>query len=158
MTDKLDRIDLQILRDLQENGRLTNVELAKRAGISPPPCLRRLKSLEDAGIIRGYHADIAPEIFGFNVLIFSEVSLTSQNDADLKSFEEKVKEWSFVRECYLITGESDFLLKIVAQSFDDYQHFMTKELAKIGNVARIRTSMVLKKIKSEHGIPIETSL
>jgi len=155
MFEKIDRIDLNILKLLQNDGRLTNVELSKHVGISPPPCLRRLKNLEDSKIIRGYFADINPTVFGFNVTIMAEITLIGQNDSDLRAFEEKIAEWPLVRECYLITGGSDFMLKIVAQSFDDYQNFMGNELSKMDKVLKIKTHMVLRATKMKHGIPLE---
>src|ERR671912_2198013 len=103
---KLDRIDRRILRDLQADGRMTNVELARRAGISAPPCLRRVRALEESGYIRGYHADINPEALGFGVTIFAQVGLASQAEADLKAFEELVRSWPEVRECHMLAGET----------------------------------------------------
>ena len=99
---KLDKVDRQILLDLQKNGRLSNVELAKNAGISAPPCLRRVRALEDAGIIRGYHAEIDPETVGYTVIVFAFVGLTSQAEPDLKKFEEMVASWDEVRGCHML--------------------------------------------------------
>jgi len=115
---KLDRIDRRILSDLQEHGRMTNVELAKRAGISAPPCLRRVRALEKSGFIRGYHADLHAEQLGYSVTVFALVGLTSQAEADLKGFEALVGSWPQVRECHMLAGESDFLLKIVIVEVD----------------------------------------
>src|SRR5690349_24545277 len=103
---KLDKIDLRILRDLQADGRMTNVELARRAGISAPPCLRRVRALEKAGIIRGYHAELAPEALGYAVTVFAQVGLASQADADLKAFERLLATWPEVREAYMLAGET----------------------------------------------------
>ena len=111
---KLDNVDRQILHDLQDDGRITNVELAKRAGISAPPCLRRVRVLEDAGIIKGYHADIDADLLGYSVNVFAFVGLTSQAETDLQEFEEMVSAWPQVRECHMLMGETDFVLKIVA--------------------------------------------
>src|SRR5262249_20067827 len=111
---RLDRIDRRILRNLLADGRMTNVELARRVGISAPPCLRRVRALEDAGIIRGYHADLAPETLGYAVTVFAQVGLSSQAEADLQAFERRVASWPEVREAYMLAGEADFLLKIVA--------------------------------------------
>ncbi len=152
---KIDKIDLSILKDLQTDGRLTNVELAKRAGISAPPCLRRLKALEDEGIISSYHAQLNHAALGFNIVIFAEVTLISQNDADLRSFEEQVQHWPLIRECYLVTGGADFLLKMVAKNFDDYQHFLSTQLSTIPTVSQIKTRMVVRVTKKLPGIPIE---
>ena len=105
---KLDKIDLKILRNLQDNGRMTNVDLAKNAGISPPPCLRRVRTLEDTGCIRGYHADIDTEALGFGVTVFANVGLHSQAEADLVAFEERVSQWPEVRECHMLAGKQTF--------------------------------------------------
>src|SRR3954462_4800973 len=110
---KLDRIDRRILRDLQTDGRMTNVELARRAGISAPPCLRRVRALEEAGFIRGYHADVNPEALGYGVTVFAPVGPASQAEPDLKAFESLIATWPEVREAHMLAGETDFLLKIV---------------------------------------------
>ena len=127
---KLDRIDLRILRDLQENGRMTNVDLAKKAGISPPPCLRRVRALEDTDCIRGYHADVNPAALGFGVTVFANVGLHSQAEADLLAFENLVRSWPEVRECHMLAGETDFLIKIVSTDWDSYQKQKVREFAK----------------------------
>jgi DNA-binding Lrp family transcriptional regulator len=152
---KLDKIDRQILRDLQDDGRLTNVELARRAGISAPPCLRRVKALEESGTIRGYHADISPEILGFGITVFAQVGLSSQNDADLRQFEKKVNEWPMVRECHMLAGEADFLLKIVAKDWDAYQKFLSSQLTTAQNVRHVKTKLVIRSAKVRPGIPID---
>ena len=125
---KLDQIDRRILRDLQDNGRMTNVELARRAGISAPPCLRRVRALEEAGYIQGYHADLDPKALDFNVTVFAQVGLGSQAEADLEAFEDKVRAWPEVRECHMLAGEADFLLKVVARDWEAYQSFLTERL------------------------------
>src|SRR5690606_37164360 len=99
---KLDRIDRRILDDLQQNGRMTNVDLARRAGISAPPCLRRVRALEEAVFIRGYHADIAPELLGYELTVFALIGLFSQAKADLRIFEDTVNGWAEVRECHML--------------------------------------------------------
>ena len=130
---KLDSVDRQILHDLQDNGRMTNVDLAKSAGISAPPCLRRVRALEKAGVIKGYQADIDADALGFNVQVFASVGLTSQADADLQNFETLVSTWPQVRECHMLMGETDFLLKIVAHDWDDFQKFLTTLLYNLQN-------------------------
>src|ERR1700748_3349392 len=122
---KLDRIDRLILRNLQEDGRMTNVELARRASISAPPCLRRVRTLEETGVIAGYHADIDPGSLGFGVMLFAQVGLSSQAEQDLRAFEELVNSWPEVRECYMMAGETDFILKIVAEDWESYNRFLT---------------------------------
>jgi DNA-binding Lrp family transcriptional regulator len=155
MIAKIDKIDLCILKDLQADGRLTNVELAKRAGISAPPCLRRVKALEERGVIQSYHADLNSQALGFGVLIYAEVTLLSQNDADLRAFEDQVTHWSMVRECHMVTGGSDFLLKIIAKDFDAYQKFLSSELSTMSRVAQIKTRMVIRSAKKLPGIPLD---
>lgn len=152
---KLDRIDRRILRDLQDDGRMTNVELARRAGISAPPCLRRVRALEEAGYIRGFHADIDPVALGYNVTVFAHVGLNSQAEADLKAFESLVGEWDQVRECHMLAGETDFLLKVVARDWDDYQRFLTTRLTAAPNVAHVKSALAIRTAKLKPGVPIE---
>src|SRR6202142_892859 len=118
---KLDSIDLRILYELQEDGRITNVELSRRAKITAPPCLRRMRALEKAGYIKGYHADLDGKSLGYEVTGFVFVGLAGQKDADLKAFEERVRGWPQVRECHMLSGEVDFLLKCVAQDLSAFQ-------------------------------------
>src|SRR5215469_15192188 len=131
---RLDRIDRRILRNLQAEGRITNVELARRAGISAPPCLRRVRALEAAGIILGYHAALTPEALGYGITVFALVGLSSQAEADLVAFEHLIAGWSEVREAYMLAGEADFLLKIVAADWDTYQRFLSSKLTSATNV------------------------
>jgi DNA-binding Lrp family transcriptional regulator len=152
---KLDRIDRRILRDLQDDGRMTNVELARRAGISAPPCLRRVRALEEAGFIRGYHASVNPEAMGFGVTIFAQVGLTSQAEADLRKFEELVTSWPLVRECHMLAGETDFLLKVVAEDWDAYQKFLTQQLTTAPNVNHVKSALAIRTAKLLPGVPIE---
>jgi DNA-binding Lrp family transcriptional regulator len=152
---KLDRIDRRILADLQADGRMTNVELARRAGISAPPCLRRVRALEEAGYIRGYHAEVEPSALGFNVTVFAHVGLNSQADADLRSFEELVKGWAEVRECHMLAGETDFLLKVVAHDWDDYQRFLTTKLTAAPNISHVKSALAIRCSKLQPGVPID---
>jgi DNA-binding Lrp family transcriptional regulator len=151
---KLDRIDRLILRNLQEDGRMTNVELAKRASISAPPCLRRVRALEESGIITGYHADIDPGALGFGVMVFAQVGLSSQAEHDLKAFEDLVGEWPEVRECYMLRGETDFILKIVAEDGEAYNRFLTTRLTAAPNVAKVKSSDVIRRSQYRPGAPI----
>jgi DNA-binding Lrp family transcriptional regulator len=155
---KLDRIDRRILRDLQNDGRMTNVELARRAGISAPPCLRRVRALEEADYIRGYHADINPEALGFGVTVFAQVGLTSQAEIDLKKFEELVNSWPLVRECHMLAGETDFLLKVVAEDWDAYQRFLTTKLTAAPNVSHVKSALAIRNSKYLPGVPIDTEV
>lgn len=152
---KLDRIDRRILNDLQANGRMTNVDLARHAGISAPPCLRRVRALEEAGYIRGYHADIDPEALGFHVTVFAHVGLNSQAEADLKAFERLVNQWPEVRECHMLAGETDFLLKVVAADWDAYQRFLTTKLTAAPNISHVKSALAIRTSKSQPGVPVE---
>jgi DNA-binding Lrp family transcriptional regulator len=151
----LDSVDRQILHDLQDEGRITNVNLAKRAGISAPPCLRRVRVLEDAGIIKGYHADIDADALGFSVQVFAFVGLNSQAEADLKDFEMLVSTWPQVRECHMLMGETDFLLKIVAHDWDDFQKFLIGHLTPAKNVSHVKTALAIRSTKQLVGVPID---
>ena len=152
---KLDRIDKQILKDLQEDGRITNVNLANKAGISAPPCLRRVRALEESGFIRGYSADLDPILLGFNVSVFANVGLSSQAKSDLNAFEEMVNEWPEVRECHMLAGEADFLLRIVSRDWDEYQKFVTSKLTSAPNVAQVKSSLAISSSKRLQGVPFD---
>jgi len=152
---KLDSIDLKILAELQADGRITNVELSRRARITAPPCLRRMRALEKAGYIQGYHADLDAKLLGFEVTGFAFVGLSSQHDNDLKQFEEHVRSWPAVRDCYMLSGEVDFILKIVARDLSSFQNFVTEVLTAEKNVASVKTALVIHASKSVPGVPIE---
>lgn len=152
---KLDTIDRRILSDLQDDGRITNVALAERAGISPPPCLRRVRALESEGYIRGYHADVDAKKLGYNVTVFALVGLASQAESDLEAFEERVRAWAEVRDCYMLAGETDFLLRVVAADWDAYQNFLTTQLTAAPNVSHVKTSMCIRTSKAQPGVPID---
>ena len=152
---KLDPIDRHILAELQADGRMTNVELAKRVGISAPPCLRRVRTLEEAGYVRGYHADVDPRELGFEVQVFAMVRLQSQAEADLSAFEARCRAWPLVRECHMLNGEIDFILKCVAPDLSSFQGFLTGELLKAENVANVKTSLVIRCAKDEPGVPFD---
>ncbi|MBT8410454.1 MAG: Lrp/AsnC family transcriptional regulator [Octadecabacter sp.] len=152
---KLDEIDRMILAELQADGRMTNVELAKRVGISAPPCLRRVRTLEEQGFIRGYHADVDPRELGFEVQVFAMVGLVSQAEADLSAFEDKCRGWPLVRECHMLNGEVDFVLKCVAPDLRSFQTFLTEQLTSAPNVASVKTSLVIRGAKDEPGVPFD---
>lgn len=152
---KLDKIDKKILRDLQDDGRMTNVELAKNVGISAPPCLRRVRALEEAGYIKSYHAKVNPVILGFGVTIFALVKLTSQAEKDLEKFEAQIADWPMVRECHMLAGDVDFMLKIVSKDWDTYQEFLTSHLTAAPNVTSVKSSLAIRSGKEEPGVPIE---
>ncbi len=152
---KLDPIDRQILAELQADGRMTNVELARRVGISAPPCLRRVRTLEEAGYVRGYHADVDARKLGFEVQVFANVGLVSQAEVDLSAFEERCQNWPLVRECHMLNGEVDFILKCVAPDLSTFQRFLTEELTAADNVASVKTSLVIRQAKDQPGVPFE---
>lgn len=154
---KLDRIDRRILSDLQENGRMTNVDLAERAGISAPPCLRRVRALEETGFIRGYFADTNSELLNFGVTIFAQVGLETQSEQELKAFEQLINSWPEVRECYMLAGDSDFLVKVVAKDWDAYQQFLTHKLTAAPGVSKVKSAMSIRRSKYKPGVPIDTS-
>ncbi|MFN3643765.1 MAG: Lrp/AsnC family transcriptional regulator [Gemmobacter sp.] len=152
---KLDAIDRKILAELQADGRMTNVELARRVGISAPPCLRRVRTLEEAGYITGYHAEINPRELGFEVQVFAMVRLVSQAEADLVAFEDRCRAWPLVRECHMLNGEIDFILKCVAPDLSTFQQFLTRALTAADNVASVKTSLVIRCAKDEPGVPFD---
>ena len=155
VTTRLDPIDRKILSELQADGRMTNVELAKRVGISAPPCLRRVRSLEEAGYIRGYHAEVNAREWGFEVQVFAMVGLESQAEAELSAFEEKCRSWPLVRECHMLNGEVDFILKCVSPDLSTFQSFLTGDLLTTQNVASVKTSLVIRGAKDAPGVPFE---
>lgn len=152
---KLDKIDKKILRDLQADGRITNVELAKNVGISAPPCLRRVRALEDSGYIKSYHAKVDNASMGYTVTIFAMVRLTSQAETDLVEFEKRCDEWPMVRECHMLAGDVDFILKVVAKDWDNYQDFLTHTLTASPNVTSVKSSLAIRASKDKPGVPIE---
>ena len=152
---RLDPIDRKILAELQGDGRMTNVELAKRVGISAPPCLRRVRTLEEQGYIQGYHADIDTRELGFEVKVFAMVGLQSQAETDLSAFERRCRAWPLVRECHMLNGEVDFVLKCVAPDLSSFQMFLTEELTSAENVASVKTSLVIRCAKDEPGVPFD---
>lgn len=151
---KLDQVDLKILTTLQDEGRITNVDLAERVGITAPPCLRRVRALEEAGYIKGYHADLDQEALGFGITVFALVSLRSQAEADLQTFEKQVSGWPLVRECFMLNGEIDFILKIVARDLAEFQRFLTSDLTQAPNVESVKTSLTIRSSKRRPGVPL----
>jgi DNA-binding Lrp family transcriptional regulator len=151
----LDSIDRRLLAELQAEGRVTNVDLAKRVGLTAPPCLRRVRALEEAGVIRGYHADLDASRLGFTITVFAMVSLKSQAEEDLRAFENHIKALPEVRECHMLNGEIDFILKIVSKDLQSFQEFLTSKLTPAPNVASVKTSLTIRTAKSEPGVPLE---
>lgn len=153
---KLDAIDRQILAALQADGRMTNVELASRVKITAPPCLRRVRALEQAGYIQGYHAELDAKALGYGVTAFAFVGLSSQAEADLRAFEDQVRAWPQVRSCFMLSGEVDFVLRCVARDLGELQAFITEKLTAAKNVASVKTALAIRQSKDEPGIPLDT--
>ncbi|MDB5663380.1 MAG: AsnC family transcriptional regulator [Sphingomonas bacterium] len=151
----LDAIDRTILSSLQAEGRITNVDLAARVGLTAPPCLRRTRALEQAGLVEGYHARLSAEALGYGIMVFALVSLRSQAEEDLRAFEQHVATLPEVRECHMLNGEIDFILKIVAHDLQAFQSFLTTHLTTAANVASVKTSLTIRTAKDEPGVPVD---
>ena len=151
---QLDAIDWKILKELQDDGRITNVELARRVGITAPPCLRRVRGLEQAGFIKGSRGLLDEKRLGFEVTVFAMVHLSSQAEADLAAFEEFVRAQPVVRECWMLSGEIDFILKCVAPDLAAFQAFVAK-LTAAPHVRNVKTSLVLRNSKDAPLVPLE---
>ena len=149
-----DAIDRRILAELQNDGRMTNVDLAAKVGLTAPPCLRRVRALEEAGIIEGYHAALNANLLGYAITVFAMVSLKSQAEADLRAFEQHVATLEPVRECHMLNGEIDFILKIVSRDLQEFQSFLTTELTPAPNVAGVKTSLTIRASKHMPGVPV----
>ncbi len=150
-----DPIDRRILSELQNDGRMTNVDLANHVGLTAPPCLRRVRALEETGVIQGYHAALDPAQLGYTITVFAMVSLKSQAESDLRAFEEHVATLDPVRECHMLNGEIDFILKIVAKDLSEFQSFLTTSLTPAPNVAGVKTSLTIRTAKNLPGVPVE---
>ena len=148
----LDAIDRRILAELQDDGRMTNVELARRAGISAPPCLRRVRRLEEAGVIRGFHADTDPQRLGWEITFFAIVGLESQKELVLSGFEQMVADWPEVRECHMIRGGGDFLLRLVARDAA-HENVLTQKLTGSPHVSRVQTLQTIRTSRYQTGVP-----
>ena len=150
-----DRIDRLILSELQSDGRMTNVDLAEHVGLTAPPCLRRVRALEESGAIEGYHATLNAARLGYTITVFAMVSLKSQAEADLRAFESHVAALDPVRECHMLNGEIDFILKIVARDLQEFQSFLTSSLTTAPNVAGVKTSLTIRTSKHVPGVPVD---
>lgn len=153
----LDAIDWRILKELQTDGRMTNIALAGKIGLSAPPCLRRVRALEEAGLITGYTALVDEEALGYPLTAFAMVRLHNQAEADLRAFENMLLGWPLVREAHMLSGESDFMLKCIARDVTSFQNFVLDELTAAPNVASVKTFLTIRRAKREPGIPIGTS-
>ncbi|TWF54523.1 DNA-binding Lrp family transcriptional regulator [Neorhizobium alkalisoli] len=144
---ELDAIDLKILRELQRDGRMTNVELSERVGISAPPCLRRVRKLEESGVIKGYRALLQAPALGYDLVAFCMVGLKHQSDATLKGFAAAMEGWSIVRQAWMVSGETDFLLQCVAENLASFQDFVIEGLTAMDNVDTVRTMLTIRQVK-----------
>jgi Lrp/AsnC family leucine-responsive transcriptional regulator len=149
-----DNIDLKILRELQRDSSLSNVELAKRVHLSPSPCLARVKALETSGCIREYVALLAPEHLGLRLNVFISISLKEQNREALQNFERRVCECEEVMECYLMTGDADYLLRVVMADMQALEHFIIERLSPMPEVEKIRSSLSLKQVRYKTALPL----
>jgi DNA-binding Lrp family transcriptional regulator len=153
-TQTLDEIDRRILVELQRDGRLTNQDLAGRIGVSASPCWRRVRALEEAGVIKGYAALVDPAALGLNVSVFTQVSLERQEKKALQVFETAVGEWPEIMECYLMTGDADYLLRVVVPDLAAYERFLMARLTRIRGIASIKSSFALRSVKYRTDLPI----
>ncbi len=154
MPHALDATDWRIIKELQADGRMTNIALAKRIGLSAPPCLRRVRALEQAGLIAGYTVLLDEVSLGFTVTAFAMVGLHNQAEADLHAFENLVLGWPLVREAYMLSGETDFMLQCVAPDLTSFQDFIVNDLTAAPNVASVKTYLTMRRAKREPGVPI----
>ena len=154
MRAELDATDWRILKELQADGRITNVALAARVGLSPPPCLRRVRALEQAGFIRGYHAELDARLAGYEITAFASVRLHAQGEPELREFEKQVLMWPLVREIYMLSGDMDYQLTCVAPDLSAFQEQVVSRLAALPNVASVKTTLVMRRVKHDPGVPV----
>jgi DNA-binding Lrp family transcriptional regulator len=154
MIRKLDSTDWRILKELMADGSLTNVALAGKVGLSAPPCLRRVRALEESGVITGYTALIDERALGFELTAFAMVGLHNQSETDLRTFENRILGWPIVREAYMLSGESDYILKCVTRDLTAFQDFLLKELTAVPNVASVKTTLAIRRAKLAPGVPL----
>lgn len=155
MTDKLDKTDLLILKILQENSKVTNLTLSRKIGLSPAPTLERVKKLESTNVIESYHAHVNLHAIGLNVTTFVLISLALKKENSLKEFQEKILTIEEVTECYIVTGEADFLIKVVCKDIPTYEELLFKELSQITGIERMKTLMTLSSVKNSKVLPFE---
>jgi DNA-binding Lrp family transcriptional regulator len=151
---KIDATDLRIIKELTADGRMSNVGLAQRVGISAPPCLRRVRALENSGVIQGYHAQVDLDSLGFTVVAFVSVALHNQSEKDLRAFEELILTWPEVREAYMMSGETDYHLKCVAKSLTEFQDFHVNTVSSAPNVASVKVQVAMRPAKFAAGVPL----
>ena len=152
---QLDITDLKILRILQDEGRISNLDLAKKISMSPPPTLRRVRDLEYEGYIDGYRANINSTKLGFDLIVWIFVSLKKQNEESLRNFEKLVWGWEQVRECYMLNGEVDFILKCVSKNMEEFNDFLTSQVTSYENISSVKTAFAIKTTKSLGTVPLD---
>ncbi len=151
---ELDAIDLRILAELQQDGSLTNVELARRVHLSPSPCLARVKALEGAGVIERYVALANAKALGLGLNVFINISLKEQGKAALAAFEQRIAEHDEVMECYLMTGDSDYLIRVAVADMAALERFILEQLTPIPGIEKIRSSFALKQVRYKTALPL----
>ncbi|MBT8472736.1 MAG: Lrp/AsnC family transcriptional regulator [Marinicaulis sp.] len=154
---KLDQIDHKILRHLQENARITNAELADKVGLSPTPCLRRLRRLESDGVIKGYHTEVNREALGVNVTVIILVKLEREDDKSLREFEAEIKTRSEVMECYLVTGKFDYFIRVLVPTLAVYESFLSETILRMPNIATVESSFTLREVVRQVVMPLPES-
>jgi len=152
---ELDGIDLKILRILQDEGRISNLDLSKKIGMSPPPTLRRVRDLEKNGFIDGFRANLDPSKLGYDLTAWIFISLKNQNEESLNSFEKLVWGWETIRECYMLNGEVDFILKSVSKNMSEFNDFLSQNITSNENVLSVKTSFAIKTTKNLGNVPID---
>lgn len=153
MTNKLDKVDLKILKILQENSKITNLDLSKKIGLSPAPTLERVKKLEQTGIIDSYHAKVNPQSIGLNVKTFVLVNLLWKKENALENFIKKIQKIDEVTECFIITGDADLLLKVITKDLPSYENLLFKQLSQIEEAEHVKTLMTLSQVKASQTLP-----
>ncbi len=151
---KLDHIDHKILKHLQENARITNAELADKVGLSPTPCLRRLRRLENDGIIKGYHTEVNREALGVNVTVIILVKLEREDDKTLREFEKAIKDREEVMECYLVTGKFDYFIRVLIPTLSAYETFLSETVLRMPNIATVESSFTLREVTRKVVMPL----
>ncbi len=153
----LDAIDRRILERLQHDGRLSNADLAEQVGLSSSPCWRRVKALEEAGVIKGYAAQVDAKSVGLSVNVFMSVSLTTQTEKALKDFERAAAERPEVMECYLMTGDADYLIRVAVPDMAALERFILEQLSPMKEVEKIRSSFALKQVRYKTALPLRSA-
>jgi DNA-binding Lrp family transcriptional regulator len=154
----LDSTDIKILSHLQDDASLTNVELAKRVHLSPSPCLSRVKAMESAGVIQRYVALAQPQALGLDLNVFISISLKEQSKEALAKFEQRIAEHDEVMECYLMTGDSDYLIRVAIADMGSLEKFILEQLTPIPGVEKIRSSFALKQVRYKTALPLNAAL